>query len=43
MYIACLEFACEYVHWTSNEQENVVFSDKTKFNLMESDGRHYVR
>lgn len=40
---ARLEFAREYLHWTSDEWKNVAFSDETKFNLVGSDGRQYVR
>lgn len=40
---ARLEFAKKYQHWTEREWKNVLFSDETKINMINSDGKQYVR
>ncbi len=39
---ARLTFAEEHVVWTEENWSKVHFSDESKFNLFESDGKHFV-
>lgn len=38
-----IRFARLYSHWTEHDWKKVIFSDESKFNLMNSDGMNYVR
>lgn len=38
-----LLFAKKYAHWTERQWKNVLFSDETKINMVNSDGKVYVR
>ena len=40
---ARLEFAKGHINWSANEWRKVVWSDESKFNIFNSDGRTYVR
>lgn len=40
---ARLAFAKKYEHWTEREWKNVLFSDETTINMINSDGKQYVR
>ena len=40
---ARLNFATEHVVWTEDQWFSVYFSDESKFNVLGSDGRNYVR
>lgn len=40
---ARLQFAIEHQNWTFDDCRKIAFSDESKFNLFESDGRRYVR
>ena len=38
-----LDFACEHLNLNVHDWENYLFSHKTKFNLINSDGKTYIR
>ena len=38
-----IQFAREHVQWSVSDWEKVLFSDESKFNLLNSDGIRYVR
>ena len=38
-----VQFAQKYSHWTAKEWQRVVFTDESKFNRIQSDGRTFVR
>lgn len=38
-----LEFAKRHVNWTSNDWKAILWSDESKFNLFNNDGKGYVR
>ncbi len=35
-------WASQHVEWSEEDWQQVVFSDESKFNLVSSDGRHYM-
>lgn len=41
--IACLQFARKLVVWTDDKWVQVHFGNESKFNLIGSDGKKYVR
>jgi hypothetical protein len=38
----CLAWAKEHVKWTTVQWDSVMFCDESKFNVHDSDGKHYI-
>ena len=39
---ACMDFAEKHIDWTVDDWKRVIWSDETKINRIESDGKHWV-